>query len=273
MQSTPTQRTLITVIVLAAAAVSGSLVFLGIKVGGRADLLDRTVQEAVAAQLKNAQVTDPLVDAAIERYIARQRQSQAAAAGERLKQMRRVSRDRDHIYGNPDAPVSLIEYSDFECPYCKRFHPTAKQIVAAYGGKVNWVYRHFPLTFHNPGALKEAEASECAAELGGNAAFWRYADLIYARTKSNGKGFPSDQLVPLAREVGLDEGKFRTCLDGGTMTARVKEDLADGSRIGVDGTPANILLNNKSGEARFRPGARPFEAFRKEIDQMLRGRE
>ena len=71
--------------------------------------------------------------------------------------------------------------------------------------------------------LKEAEASECAAKLGGNDAFWRYADLIYARTRSNGKGFPVDNLVPLAREIGLDETRFKTCLDSGQMAARVAE--------------------------------------------------
>ncbi len=83
-----------------------------------------------------------------------------------------------------------MEYSDFECRYCKRFHPTAKAVVQAYAGKVNWVYCHFPLGFHNPGAQKQAAASECANELGGNYAFQKYTDAIYARTRSNGKGFP-----------------------------------------------------------------------------------
>jgi protein-disulfide isomerase len=163
----------------------------------------------------------------------------------------------------------LIEYSDFECPFCQRFHPTAKQIVDAYDGKVNWVYRHFPLAFHNPGAQKQAEASECANELGGNEAFWRYADAIYARTTSNGKGFPLKKLVPLAKEVGLDEKKFQECLDTGRYTARVKEDFNEGAQIGITGTPGNVLLNNETGAVRLTPGAVPFAALKGQIDQLL----
>jgi protein-disulfide isomerase len=277
MLGTTSRRLPTVAIILAAIAISGSLVFLGFMIGNRSDripvdedLLAGKVREEVAAQLKNQPLMEPLLEEAIVKFVERQRQAQAATGNERLKQVRRVSKSKDHIFGNPDAPISLIEYSDFECPYCKQFHLTAKKIIAAYGGKVNWVYRHFPLGFHNPGAQKQAEASECAAELGGNDAFWRYADLIYTRTKSNGKGFPLDNLVPLAKEIGLDETKFKTCLDSGRMASRVGEDFAEGSKIGITGTPGNILLNNKTGEVRLRPGARPFETFKSEIDQMLR---
>ncbi|MDH3514859.1 MAG: DsbA family protein [Gammaproteobacteria bacterium] len=276
MTPVASRRVFFIVVVLATVAISGSLVFLGYMIGNRSqltpvdeDLLAAKVREEVTAQLKDKQLMDPLVQAAIVSFVERQRQAQVATVNERIKNVRRVSITRDHVFGAPDAPISLIEYSDFECPYCKGFHETAKKIVAAYGGKVNWVYRHFPLGFHNPGAQKEAEASECAAEIGGNDAFWRYADLIYARTKSNGKGFPLDNLVPLAKEIGLDEAKFKACLDSGRMAARVGEDFTDGEKAGVTGTPGNILLNNKTGEARLRPGARPFEAFKTDLDQML----
>lgn len=277
MLGTTSRRLPTVAIILAAIAISASLVFLGYMIGNRSDripvdedLLTSKVREEVAAQLKNQPLMEPLLEEAIVKFVERQRQAQAATGNERLKQVQRVSKTKDHIFGNPDAPISLIEYSDFECPYCKKFHSTAKQIVTAYGGKVNWVYRHFPLGFHNPAAQKEAEASECAAELGGNDAFWRYADLIYARTKSNGKGVPLENLAPMAKEIGLDETKFKACLDSGKMVARVGEDFAEGSKIGITGTPGNILLNNKTGDVRLRPGARPFETFKSEIDQMLR---
>lgn len=157
----------------------------------------------------------------IQEYINKQKEAQVAAqaeqarlANEKVKNVRRAT--RDHIYGNPNAPISLIEYSDFECPFCKNFHKTAKDIVKTYDGKVNWVYRHFPLNFHNPGAQKQAEASECAEELGGNNAFWRYTDAVYERTKSNENGFPLTQLVPLAKELGLNEKQFAQCMKAGS---------------------------------------------------------
>src|SRR5204863_994561 len=100
----------------------------------------------------------------------------------------------DHVYGNPNARFTLIEYSDFECPYCKTVHLTLKKLIDDSGGDVNWVYRHFPLEFHNPGAQRQAEASECIAELSGNDSFWKFANAIYARTRAGGKGFPLDNL-------------------------------------------------------------------------------
>ena len=216
------------------------------------------------------------IELGIEDYIQKQQQAQVDAraeaarlANEKAKQVRRISSARDHIYGNPNAEISLIEYSDFECPYCKRFHSTPKEIVQAYGDQVNWVYRHFPLGFHNPGAQKQAEASECANELGGNDAFWQYTDAIYARTKSNGKGFPVTQLTPLAMEIGLDGEQFRQCVDSGKYAARVQEDIEEGAQIGITGTPANILLHNETGETRLMTGALPLAAFKADIEAML----
>jgi len=142
--------------------------------------------------------------------------------------------------------------------------------VQAYGGQVNWVYRHLPLDFHNPGAQKQAEASECAHELGGNDAFWEYSEAIYARTESNGTGFPLTNLAPLAAEIGLDEELFRQCLDSGKYTARVREDLAEGAQIGVTATPATILFHNQTGEARLKVGAHPVASFKEDIDNMLK---
>jgi protein-disulfide isomerase len=144
--------------------------------------------------------------------------------------------------------------------------------VKAYEGEVNWVYRHFPLSFHNPGAQKQAEAAECANELGGNETFWDYTDAIYARTRSNGNGFPLSELVPLAKEYGLDEKKFAECLGSGKYESRVKEDLEEGVQIGITGTPANILLNNHTGEVVLKSGAQPLSAFQADIAKMLQSK-
>lgn len=243
----------------------------------REKLKQEIVQEVIQ-ELRDSDVLREAVRNGIQDFIVKQQQAQAEArqqqqkqADERAQNVRPVSQERDHIYGNPDAVVSLIEYSDFECPYCKRFHPTTKELVDQSDGKVNLVYRHFPLSFHNPGAQTEAEASECAAELGGNDAFWNYSDAIYERTTSNGDGFPRDGLVPLAGELGMDEAKFKECLDSGRHAERVKADLQEGVRIGINGTPGNILLNNKTGKALLRPGVQPLDALMESVQTLTEG--
>jgi len=236
--------------------------------------LVQRIRDAVIRELRESGALEREIDQGIERYVTRQRaaaaQREESAADTRAAKVRPVSKARDHIRGNPDAPVSLIEYSDFECPFCKRFHDTAKQIVQQYDGKVNWVYRHFPLDFHNPAAQREAEAAECAGELGGNEAFWRYTDLIYARTPSNGKGVPEGELPALAVSIGLDRAKFSECLRSGRTSARVREDLEEGIAIGINGTPGNILRNNRTGVVATRHGAQPIERFKPAIDELLR---
>ena len=234
------------------------------------------IKEAVMKELRESDFLSQQIELGIQNYIQKQQQAQVAAraegerqANEKAKKVRRVAAPRYHVYGNPNAPVSLIEYSDFECPFCKRFHATAKEIVDAYGGKVNWVYRHFPLAMHNPGAQKEAEASECVAQLGGNDAFWRFANAIYARTKSNGNGFPLDQLVPLGKEIGLDEKQLKECIDAAKYASRVQEDLNEGIQIGITGTPANFLLRNDTDEVILKVGAQPSDAIKPDIDKLL----
>jgi protein-disulfide isomerase len=238
--------------------------------------LIQRIKEEIMKELRQGDFLGQQIEIGIQKYIQKQQQAQAAArleqeraAAEKAKNVRRVSAGRDHIFGNPNARVSLIEYSDFECPFCKRFHGTPKEIVEAYNGEVNWIYRHFPLEIHNPGAQKQAEASECVSALGGNEAFWKFADAIYARTQSNGNGFPLSQIVPLGKEVGIDENQLKQCIDGGKYVSRVQEDLEDGTKIGITGTPANILLRNDTGEVALKMGAQPLEAFKADIDRML----
>ena len=175
----------------------------------------------------------------------------------------------DHVRGDPDAPITVIEYSDFECPFCKRHHPTLVQLMDVYKGKVNWVYRHFPLSFH-ANAQKEAEASECVASLNGNDAFWKFTDLLVERTQAGGNGFALDKLPALAKEVGVNEGKFKECLDGGKMEQVVKDQMNEGVNAGVQGTPANFIVDNVNKVTKEVSGAVPLTSFQATIDAMLK---
>lgn len=175
----------------------------------------------------------------------------------------------DHIFGNPEAPISLIEYSDFECPYCKRFHITPELLVEEFKGKVNWVYRHYPLSFHDPAATLEASAAECANEQGGNEAFWNYAELIYENTAGNGKGTDKDRLIAMAGEIELDESSFKECLDSNKFKDRIKQDFKNGSKLGVSGTPATFVVNHVTGESELVSGAQPFDSVKSIIEEIM----
>ncbi|GAA0791777.1 DsbA family protein [Marinobacterium sediminicola] len=234
----------------------------------------------VIKEIKESGVLQQEIEAGIEAYIARERESRVKAqqqarleqeqlASHNLQSVRRYTQGRDHLYGNPDATITLVEYSDFECPYCKRFHNTPKALVEQYQGQVNWVYRHFPLSFHNPGAQKQAEASECVFEQGGDAAFWTFADTLYQQTRSGGNGFPLGKLGSLVEKLGLDRAMFQQCLDSGKYADRVKEDLVEGKRLGITGTPGNVLINNVTGQVVLKVGAHPSGIFVREIDTML----
>ena len=197
--------------------------------------------------------------------------SQPSQAGEVAGAAANVDplKDTDHIRGDRNSRVLLIEYSDLECPFCKQFHPTAEQVVKDYNGQVAWVYRHFPLDQLHSKADKEAEAVECANELGGSDAFWALTDKIYEVTPAN-NGLDPEQLPVLAEGVGLNKDAFKTCLDSGKFAALVEEDYQSGIKAGINGTPGNILLDTKSGKTVSIPGAVPIESLKSSIDTLLK---
>lgn len=174
---------------------------------------------------------------------------------------------RDHVRGSAEAKLTLIEYSDFECPFCKKFHNTMKQLLADYEGKIRWIYRHYPLSFH-ANAQKEAEAAECAYNLGGHEKFWQYADRIYERTTSNGTSFALADLSKLAAEIGLNKKVFEKCLNEGQFKDFVSQSLKEGAAAGIQGTPGTVLINAK-GEKSLIKGAYPIDLMKQIIDQAL----
>lgn len=163
---------------------------------------------------------------------------------------------KDHVFGNKDAKVTIIEYSDFECPYCSRNFETMEQIKKTYGDKIKVAYRHFPLDFHQ-NAHPAAKASECAADQG---KFWE----MHAKIFSNQSSLATAGIfVTWAKELGLNEATFTQCFNGATKDALIQEMQTMGMTDGVQGTPA-VFINDK-----FVSGAYPYEYFAQIIDEEL----
>lgn len=175
----------------------------------------------------------------------------------------------DHILGNPNAKIVIVEYSDTECPFCKSFHGTMNRIIGEYGngGKVAWAYRHFPIPKHTK-APKEAEATECANKLGGNVKFWEYTNKIFEITTGNDQLDPAE-LPKIAQAIGLDVTAFNACLASGEMKAIVDANIASGNKAGVRGTPHSIVLVDKKVVTTI-DGAQPYEAVKATIDGLLK---
>ncbi len=174
----------------------------------------------------------------------------------------------DHVRGDRNAEILLIEYSDTECPFSQRFHPTAKQVAEEFKDKVAWVYRHFPLDQIHSKARKEAEATECAAKLAGNEGFWKLVDKIYEVTPSN-NGLDFESLPKLASEVGINQNDLKRCLDSGEMAQKVEANYQSGIKVGIQGTPGVVLLNTKTNKVSIIPGAVPFEQIKASINALL----
>jgi protein-disulfide isomerase len=177
-----------------------------------------------------------------------------------------ASVDDDAVLGDPNAPITMIEFSDFQCPFCRKFYKeTLPQIKKEYiaTGKVKLVYRDFPLSFH-PGATPAAEGTECAREQG---KFWEMHDVIFDEQEKQGSGtiqFTALDVKKWAGNIGLDTTRFNQCLDSGKYKQEVEKDVADGVAAGVSGTPA-IFINGK-----LVVGAQPFSAFKVVIDEELK---
>ncbi len=182
-----------------------------------------------------------------------------------------VSVDDDPAKGDPRAPVTIVEFSDFECPFCLRFYEeTLPLIEARYvdTGKASFVYRDFPLGFHQS-ALPAHVAAECADEQG---AFWEYHDALFeaqAEWASAGPGLRA-ALVGYAAALGLDAGEFSSCLDDPGMEAEVMADYSDGSEYGITGTPGFLVGSDGAGWE-IVSGAQPFWVFERAIESRLAG--
>lgn len=167
--------------------------------------------------------------------------------------------DSDHIRGNPSAKVTLVEFSDFECPFCQRFHPSVVQALEEYGDDLRWVYKHFPLTQIHPQAFPAAEASECVWEQKGDDGFWEFTDAMFNNQGSLGL----ELYQSTARSIGVNMNQFDSCVSSRRYQDKVQADLDLGTKFGVTGTPASYVNGVPV------RGAVPYEQLKAIIDAQL----
>lgn len=167
--------------------------------------------------------------------------------------------ENDHIRGNINAPVKIVEFSDYQCPFCARHHPTMQQVITEYGNQVAWIYKHFPLDSIHPNARPAAEASECVWEQKGNDGFWQFTDALFENQNSLGASLYSQ----LAQEIGVDMNQFQDCVSSRKYQSKVEADYQTGVKAGVRGTPGNFV------NAIPVSGAVPFTNFQQIIDSEL----
>jgi len=238
-----------------------------------ASVIGAAVSIAVSNHLTQQQIQEGL-PAAIDAHQAKQ---EAARIAEKKAEILAPwgkasdsSKPGKHFYGKLDAEFTLVEFSDLECPYCKRFHDTPKQLVDQAGGKINWEWQHYPLAFHNPAAEKAAHAAECVAEEVGNQAFWAFTGEWFTRTSLNGQGYSDLDL--LARELGSEPKTFKECMSSGRFKDKIKKQIEQGTALGVTGTPATVVVDNTTGRQVLVKGAQAPQALLQAIGQLIEQR-
>ena len=167
-----------------------------------------------------------------------------------------VLSDSDHIRGDKNAPITIVEFSDFQCPFCQSFHPSVQKLVDNYPGKVRWIWKHFPLSFHAQ-AQTAAEASECAAEQG---KFWEYSDKLF---ENQALFTQSGIFEKIAGELGLNAGQFSTCLSSGKYSQKVEDDYSMGVAAGVSGTPGSFINDV------YVAGAKSYDSLEQIVESLL----
>ncbi len=174
----------------------------------------------------------------------------------------------DHVRGNPNAPIVILEYSDFDCPFCKQFHETMNKVMSNYGqdGKVAWVHRQFPSKQLHPNAPYVAIASECVAKLGGNDAFWKFADQAFGERGIN-EPTNTSRLTEFATASGVSATAFDSCLKDGQTKSLVDEDIADAINAGAKGTPYSLIL--VGGQQGVINGAQSYEYVSSILDTLI----
>lgn len=221
------------------------------------------------SNLNSNQISEGELEEAITKLELKLLQNQLPT--ERPKLPMKISADNDPVIGNPNAPITIIEFSDFQCPFCARFHvQTLPLILEEYieQGKVKLVFRDFPIQSIHPNALPASVASECANEQG---KFKEMYDMLFENQNEWNKQETVDALSlfsQYATEIQLEQETFDSCLTNGNYIEEIRKDLDDGQNYGVSGTPGFFIGNDQIGYVELK-GAQPFESFKKIIDAQL----
>lgn len=236
------------------------------------DQLYDTVQQALVAYAK-----ETAKENAVSNQGGRVRQqttgtgSPTRMAGNQPKpDIQPIDPEVDPVAGNLNARYQFIVYSDYECPFCKKYWPTIKYVIQNYGNRLAITLRDFPLPFHGRAAKREAQAAECVFRLAGDDAFWKYSDMIYAKTRSNGRGIPGNHpLVSMAASIGIDKKHFKQCLNHNPeIGLSVRDDFQSGRHLGVRGTPTTFIYDTKTDQYRKILGAQPLSAVTSILDKL-----
>lgn len=176
--------------------------------------------------------------------------------------------EEDWIRGNPNAPIQIVEYSDYDCPFCKNFHETMNQVMDEYGadGQVAWIFRHFPLQQLHPNAPAIAQAAECVGNLGGNESFWTFSDFVFDERSTNE---PTDitRLEEFAVSSGVSAAAFNECVANNEYQENVEADFNNAIAVGGRGTPHSIVLvGDQQGVIN---GAQPYATVKQIVDNLI----
>ncbi|MBI4117862.1 MAG: thioredoxin domain-containing protein [Parcubacteria group bacterium] len=172
--------------------------------------------------------------------------------------------DKDWVRGDKNAPVTIVEFSDIDCPFCTQFHETMKQVMTDYPGKVKWVYRHFPLRNLHPNAADRAEVAECIGEAGGNDKFWQALDIMFS---AEGKGLDKEATITIASKIGVNEANVRNCVNSGKNKASVSAEENQAVAAGGRGTPYSVIV--KGDIKAPMEGAFPITEVKQILDSIL----
>lgn len=171
--------------------------------------------------------------------------------------------EKDHIIGSPTAPIVLIEYSDFQCPYCEMIYPSLKKIVSESNGEIAWVLRNYPLVQIHPQAIPAASAAECVASLAGEGAFWKFAEATFTNQDKLGAIYYES----LATSLGANKAEYLSCIKDMRFISRIEAEAADAQVNGGTGTPYTVVLNTKTGKQFPVSGALPEAQLRAVINK------